>query len=53
MSIGRLLQMLGLVILPVGLLHGIEQESMTIELLSLCIGAGVFMLGRWLDPGKR
>lgn len=49
MSLGRLLQILGLVVLPVGLIYGIESGSMAVELMSLMIGALLFVAGRKLD----
>jgi hypothetical protein len=50
-SVGRALQVLGLVLLPMGLLHGLEggQNAMTLELGFLGAGAAVFLLGTKLQ----
>ncbi len=49
MSLGRILQILGLVVLPVGLFYGIDQGSMAVELTSLVFGALLFLAGKTLD----
>ncbi len=44
--VGRFLQALGLVLLPVGLYYGlVRKEGMTTELALLAAGAGCFLLG--------
>ena len=53
MSLGRTLQILGLLVLPVGLFCGIEQDSMAVELATLAFGALLFVAGRMLDGGGR
>lgn len=51
MSLGRGLQILGLVLLPMGLLYGFEggQNAMSLELGFLVAGAAVFLIGLRLD----
>jgi len=53
MTLGRFLQILGMVVLPVGLFYGISQGSMAVELTSLITGALLFIAGRTLDGVKR
>jgi hypothetical protein len=50
-SFGRALQVLGLVLLPMGLLHGLEggPNAMSLELGFLGAGAAVFLLGTKLQ----
>jgi len=47
MTFGRSLQVLGLVLLPMGLLYGFDggPGAMTLELGFLAVGAAVFMIG--------
>lgn len=42
---GRLLQILGMCIVPVALIIGLESSDATTELKYLMIGAGVFVAG--------
>jgi hypothetical protein len=51
MGFGRALQMLGLLLLPVGLYHGIE-GSMAVELSLLGLGVLLFLAGRKLEPAR-
>ncbi len=44
-----MLQILGLLILPVGLFYGIDQGSMAVELTTLVFGALLFITGHGLD----
>ena len=46
--IGRLLQILGLSIVPVALIIGLESHDATTELKYLMVGAGVFVVGTLL-----
>jgi len=47
--LGRFLQVLGLVLLPVGLYAGtVRGQGMTVELTLLGAGAGLFLLGNLL-----
>jgi len=54
-SIGRALQILGLVLLPLGLFYGFEggPHAMALELGFLAAGAGFFLLGLRLQRGGR
>jgi hypothetical protein len=45
--IGRVLQLIGLVLLPVALMVGLIQDRVRLEVLLLFIGGAIFMLG-WL-----
>jgi hypothetical protein len=48
--VGRALMALGLVLLPLGLWHGVVHDGgMTTELALLAAGALCFLLGRGLD----
>ncbi|MCK6481995.1 MAG: hypothetical protein L6R43_18180 [Planctomycetes bacterium] len=50
---GRALMALGLVLLPVGLWHGVvRDEGMTTELALLAAGALAFLVGRALQDGR-
>ena len=50
-ALGRALQILGLVLLPLGLLYGAEggPNAMSLELGFLAVGAGIFLLGHRLQ----
>ena len=46
--LGRFLQVVGLILLPVGLLYGVESgkaNALTVELTTLAVGALAFFLG--------
>lgn len=45
--VGRLLQLIGLIILPIGLSYGIFNDNVQMEVRLLFIGGFVFLLG-WL-----
>lgn len=49
-ALGRALQLTGLVLLPVGLLHGFEggPNAMTLEISFLVAGVAAFLAGRKL-----
>lgn len=49
--LGRFLQMLGLLILPVGLMVGLFQDNVRLEVRLLFIGGAVFTIG-WLLARK-
>lgn len=49
--IGRWLQMIGMIILPVGLLIGMVRGNVALEVRLLFIGGAVFLLG-WLLARK-
>lgn len=47
--VGRALQVLGLLVVPLALYYGIELGSMSLELFALMAGAGLFLLGRAIE----
>ena len=49
--LGRLLQFIGMIILPIGLLMGLLKDNVTMEVRLLFIGGAVFLIG-WL-MGKK
>jgi hypothetical protein len=49
---GRLLQMIGLLLLPIGLSIGLFGDNVNLDVRLLFIGAGVFCAG-WLFARKR
>jgi low temperature requirement protein LtrA len=52
-KVAKLLQVLGMVLLPVGLFYGIEHHdergAIATELLFVAGGAAVFLIGRFLE----
>ena len=50
--IGRLLQLTGMIILPIGLMTGLFKGNVALEVRLLAIGATLFVLG-WLLARKR
>ena len=52
-KVAKLLQVLGMVMLPVGLFYGIEHRdekgAIATELLFVAAGAALFILGRFLE----
>jgi len=50
--IGRLFQLIGMIILPIGLLVGLVQDNVALEVRLLFIG-GAFFLAGWLMARKR
>ena len=46
---GKFLEFLGMVLLPLGLLYGLLEENIRLEVTLLAVGAGVFLLGRYLE----
>jgi hypothetical protein len=47
-SLGRFLQLLGLLILPVGLIYGAtsgKDDALRVEFMSLALGALLFLMG--------
>jgi hypothetical protein len=50
--LGRLFQLVGLIILPIGLSIGLFQENAQLEVRLLFIGGGFFVVG-WLMARKR
>lgn len=52
--IGRLLQLAGMIILPLGLIYGFTQNEVRKEVMMLAIGGALFLAG-WLmakQPGS-
>lgn len=49
---GRLFQLIGMIILPIGLLVGMVQNNVALEVRLLFIGGGFFLVG-WLMARKR
>ena len=50
-SIGRLLQILGMIILPIGLSFGLFGDNVRLEVRMLAIGGALFITG-WLMAKK-
>jgi hypothetical protein len=50
-AVGNLLQLVGLVLLPIGLLGGMSGGSLHLELTLLGIGGVSFLAGRKLSGG--
>ncbi|HEX9459440.1 MAG TPA: hypothetical protein VGA84_09870 [Thermoanaerobaculia bacterium] len=49
--IGRLFQLIGMIILPIGLLTGLLKDNLTLEVRLLFIGGAIFLIG-WLMARK-
>ena len=49
---GRLFQLVGMIILPIGLLIGLLRDNVTLEVRLLFIG-GAFFLAGWLMARKK
>ena len=49
---GRFFQLVGMIILPIGLLVGLAQDNVTLEVRLLFIGGAFFLVG-WLMARKR
>jgi uncharacterized membrane protein YhfC len=49
---GRLFQMIGMILLPIGLLYGLAKNQIDIEVRLLFIGAAFFVAG-WLLARQR
>jgi hypothetical protein len=56
-AVGKFLQALGLVLVPLALYYGIskgeEQGAIAAELGILGAGAAIFVLGRWIESKAR
>jgi len=50
--VGRLFQLIGMIVLPIGLLVGLVQDNVALEVRLLFIGGGFFLVG-WLMARKR
>ena len=49
---GRFFQLIGLVLLPIGLMVGLFQDNVAVEVRMLCIGGAFFVTG-WLMARKK
>ena len=49
--LGRLLQLIGMIILPIGLLTGLLKDNVNMEVRLLFIGGAIFVIG-WLLAKK-
>ena len=49
---GRLFQLIGMIILPIGLLYGLVKNQVDLEVRMLAIGGAFFVVG-WLMARKR
>jgi hypothetical protein len=49
--LGRLFQLIGMIILPIGLLTGLLKDNVTMEVRLLFIGGAIFLVG-WLMAKK-
>ncbi len=49
---GRFLQLIGMILLPIGLLVGLVQNNIALEVRLLFIGGGFFLVG-WLMARRR
>jgi hypothetical protein len=49
---GRFFQLIGLVILPIGLMIGLFRDDVQLEVRLLCVGGAFFLIG-WLMARKR
>ena len=51
-TVGRLLQLVALVLLPIALSYGLVQGEVRTEVMLLAVGGFLFILGRILSRGK-
>ena len=51
-TIGRLLQIAGMILLPIGFSYGMFHDNVQLEVRLLFIGGGLFVVG-WLLARKR
>ena len=49
---GRFFQLVGMILLPIGLMMGLFQNDVNLEVKMLCIGGAFFVVG-WLMARKR
>ena len=49
---GRLFQVIGMILLPLGLIYGLARNEIDVEVRLLFIGAGFFVAG-WLMSKQR
>ena len=50
--VGRFFQLVGMILLPLGLIYGLAQDNLTVEVRLLCIGGAFFVVG-WLMAKRR
>jgi hypothetical protein len=50
-TLGRLLQMIGMILLPIGLSYGLLKDNIRVEVQLLFIGGFLFLLG-WILARK-
>ena len=51
-TLGRLLQLIGMILLPIGLSYGLLNNNIRVEVQFLFIGGFLFLLG-WILARKR
>jgi len=49
---GRLLQLIGMILLPMGLLYGLVKDQIDVEVRMLVIGGAFFLVG-WMIARQR
>jgi hypothetical protein len=52
-TIGRLLQLVGMIILPIGLMYGLVMGEIRTEVKLLALGGFLFLLGRILSRERK
>ena len=52
-SIGRLLQVIGMLLLPIGLMYGLVRDEIRTEVQLLALGGFLFVLGWILSRDRR
>ena len=50
--VGRLLQLVGMIVLPIGLMYGLARDDIKTEVRLLAIGGFLFVLG-WILARER
>ena len=51
-TVGRLLQLIGMILLPIGLMYGLVRDEIQVEVRLLAIGGFLFVAG-WLMARTR
>ena len=51
-TIGRLLQIIGMIVLPIGLLYGLVRDEIRTEVQLLALGGFLYLLG-WILARER
>jgi len=52
-TIGRLLQLIGMIVLPIGLSYGLIRDNIRVEVQLLAIGGFLFVLGWILSRAQK